>query len=87
MLTCDFVALLFDVAEGLGERLVEALIRTFVLHAEGFGYSRQTLELDDEAVLAHLLHLFAILDVDVRRRVLLVVFDSKAVTWWRTLAS
>ena len=87
MLTCDFVALLFDVAEGLGERLVEALIRTFVLHAEGFGNSRQTLELDDEAVLAHLLHLFAILDVDVRRRVLLVVFDSKAVTWWRTLAS
>ena len=71
MLANYFVPLLLDIAEGFGKRLVKTLVRTYVLHAEGLGYDWQALELDDGAVLAHLLPLFAIFDVDVRRCVLL----------------
>ena len=87
MLPDHLIALLLDIAEGLGERLIEAFVRTNVLHAEGLGYGWQALELDNGAVFAHLLHLFAILNVDVSGGVLLVVLNGEAVTWWRTLAS
>ena len=87
MLANYFVPLLLYVAEGFGKRLVKTLVGTYVLHAEGLGYGWQALELDDGAVLAHLLHLFAILNVDVSGGVLLVVLNGEAVTWWRTLAS
>ena len=52
-----------------------------MLHAECLGHSGQMLELDDGTVFAHLFNLFAILDVDVRRLVLLVVFDGEAVAF------
>ena len=84
MLANYFVPLLLYVAEGFGKRLVKTLVGTYVLHTEGFGYSRQTLKLDDGTVLAHLLHLFAIFDVDVRRCVLLVMLHGETVTWWWT---
>ena len=86
MLTDGLQAVLLDVAEGFGERLVEALVRANVLHAECLWHGGQTFELDDSAVFAHFLHLFAILDVDVRRRVLFVVLDGEAVARRWTLA-
>ena len=82
-----FIPLLLYVAEGFGERLIEAFVRTNVLHAEGLGYGWQALELDNGAVFAHLLHLFAILDIDVGGGVLLVVLDGEAVARWRALAA
>ena len=87
MLADGLQAVLLDVAEGLGERLVEAFVRTNVLHAECTRHGGQAFELDDGAVLAHLLYLFAILDVDVRRLVLLVVLHSEAIARRRTLAT
>ena len=80
MLPDHLIALLLDIAEGFGERLIEAFVRTNVLHAEGLGYRWQTLKLDNSAVFAHLLHLFAILNVDVSGGVLLVVLNGEAVT-------
>ncbi len=87
VLTDGLQTVLLDVAEGLGERLVEAFVGANVLHAEGTGHGGQALELDDGAVFAHLLHLFTILDVDVRRCVLLVVLHGEAVARRRTLAA
>ena len=83
----DLVALLIDVAEGLCVRLVETFVWADMLHAECLGHGWQTLELDDGAVFAHRFNLFAILDVDVCRLVLLVVFDGEAVAGRRTLAT
>ena len=74
MLTDGFVAVLLDVAEGLGERLVEAFVGANVFHAESAGHCGQAFELDDGTVLSHLLHLFTILDVDVLRCLILVLF-------------
>ena len=87
MLSCNLVALLLDEAEGLGERLVEAFVWTDMLHTEHLGNGRQTLELDDGAIFAHLFHLFAILYVDIRWCVLLVMLYSKTVTWRWTLTA
>ena len=87
MLADGLQAVLLDVAEGLGERLVETFVGANVLHAECLWHGGQALELDDGAVFAHLLHLFAILNVDVSGGVLHVMLDGEAVTWWRTLAS
>ena len=87
MLSNRLIALLLNIAEGLSERFVEALVRANVLHAECLWHGGQAFELDDGAVFAHFLHLFAILDVDVSVSVLLVVLNGEAVTWWRTLAS
>ena len=87
MLADGLQAVLLDVAEGLGELLVETFVGADVFHAKCFWYSWQTFELYYSAVFAHLLHLFAILDVDVSGGVLLVMLDGEAVTWWRTLAS
>jgi hypothetical protein len=81
------VALLINVAEGLDIRLVETFVGTDMLHAESLGHLGQPLEQDDGAVVSHLLHLLAILDVDVRWRVLFVMLDGKTVTRWRTLAA
>ena len=78
-LPCNLVALLFQIAESLGVRFVKTLVRTNMFHSEGFGYSRQTLKLDDGTVLAHLLHLFAIFDVDIRWCIFLVMLYSKAI--------
>ena len=83
MLPNRLIALLLNITEGLSERLVEALVRANVLHAKCFWYRWQTLKLDNSAVFAYLLHLFAILDVDVSGGVLLVVLNGEAVTWWR----
>ena len=82
-----FVALFFHVAEGFCVRLAEAFVRTDMLHAHSLRYSRYALELNDAAVGSHLLNLFAILDVDICRRVLLVVLDGEAIAWRRTLAT
>ena len=87
MLTDGLQAVLLDIAEGLGERLVEAFVRANVLHAECLGHGGQTLELDDVAILAHLFNLFAILNVDVCRRVLLVVLHGETVAGRWTLAT
>ena len=87
MLADGFHTMLLDVAEGLSERFIKALVGADVLHAKCFWYSWQAFELDDGTVFAHLLHLFAILYVDVRGGVLHVVLDGEAVTWWWTLAS
>lgn len=87
MLTYRLIALFVDVPECLDERLVEPFVGADVLHAKSLGYSGQTFELDDGTVLAHLLYLFAIFNVDVRRCVLLVVLDSETVTWWWALAA
>ena len=87
MLPNNLIALLLNITEGLSERLVEALVRANVLHAECLWHGGQAFELDDVAILAHLFNLFAILNVDVSGGVLLVVLNGEAVTWWRTLAS
>ena len=87
MLTNHLIAVFLDVAEGLGVRLEKSLVGTDMFHAECLGNLGQPLKLDDGAVGAHLLHLFAVLDVDVCRCVLFVVFHSEAITWRRTFAA
>ena len=77
----------FHISEKLGERLVEAFVWTDMLHAEHLGDGRQTLELDDGAIFTHLFYLFAILYVDIRWCIFLVMLYSKAVAWRRTLTA
>ena len=73
MLASCSITMFFHISEKLGERLVEAFVWTDMLHTEGLGNSMQMLELDDGAIFAHLFHLFTILYVDIRWRVLLVM--------------
>ena len=87
MLADYFIPMLFYIAEGFDKRFVEVFVWTDMLHTESLRYDWQTLELDDGAVFTHFLHLFAILDVNVRRGVFLVVFDGEAISRRWTLAS
>ena len=52
-----------------------------------YQYEPEGFELDDGTVGVHFLYLFAVLDVNVRRRVLLVVLHGKAIARRRTFAA
>ena len=75
----DLVTLLFNVAEKLGEGLIETLIGAMMSHTDGRGDLFEPLELDDGTILPHLLHLLAVFDVDIGGRILLIVLYSEAI--------
>ena len=81
------IAMLLHVGEGFGVRLVETLIRPHLPHAQGLMNGRQTLELYYAAILAHLFHLFAILDVDVCGTMLFSMLYGKAISRGRGLCN
>lgn len=85
--THNLVPVLFDVLEHLGVGLVEPIVGSKVLHAEGGFHGRHLLELDNVGVFKHFLHLFAVLDIHVLVFVFLVVFDGKAISRGGTFAT
>ena len=78
-------AVFLHVSDGLGERFIEAFVRSDMLHAKSLGYCLKSLEFDDVSVWKLFQDLLAILNVDISRTILIMI-DSEAITWLGTLA-
>lgn len=71
------IAIFVDISESFDKRLIEAVIRSIMLHAQCHGHLLQPFELNEVRVLSHLLYLFAILNVYIRRLILFVMLHRK----------
>jgi hypothetical protein len=87
MLTNNLIALLVNILEQFEIGLIEAVVRTVMLHAERLRNSRDSLKLDDSRVSTQFLYLFAIFYVNVGRLILLVMLYGEAISGRRALAS
>ena len=81
------IPLALRIGEEFAITLVQFVVRTVVLEADGFLYRRQFVELDECGVGTRFLHRLAVFDGDIGRRIFRIQFTGEAEAGLRTFAT